>query len=113
LGPERAVFVVVDLQRGAIADAELPGDGGDHGGLGPARADPQPVLRRRRPATGPGPVERVTGIEPAWPAWKGGFFEQCFPWSALNQVEAVPSDCLSAALMAEARAASRSCSACW
>jgi hypothetical protein len=42
-------------------------------------------------------VERVTGIEPAWPAWKGGFFELRFPWSVPNQVEAVPSDCLSAA----------------
>jgi hypothetical protein len=42
---------------------------------------------------------------------EGGFSEQCFPWSTPDQVEAVPSDCLSTALMAAARAASRSCSA--
>jgi hypothetical protein len=58
-------------------------------------------------------LERVTGIEPAWPAWKGAFFEESFSFSAPNQVEVVPSDCLSAALMVAARAASRSCSACW
>jgi hypothetical protein len=42
-----------------------------------------------------GHVERVTGIEPAWPAWKAGDSQRHRRWSAPSQVDAVPSTCLS------------------
>ncbi len=45
-------------------------------------------------------VERVTGIEPAWPAWKGGFFKRCLRCSAASPTEVVSFDCLSAVPMA-------------
>ncbi len=39
-----------------------------------SRSADRPVHLQRR-------VKRVTGIEPAWPAWKGGFPSVCFGWS--------------------------------
>lgn len=41
-------------------------------------------------------MERVTGIEPAWPAWKAGDSELCLRWSGPDQADAVPSACLNA-----------------
>jgi hypothetical protein len=39
-------------------------------------------------------VERVTGIEPAWPAWKAGVPKVPIRWSQGSWPYAVPSVCL-------------------
>jgi len=39
-------------------------------------------------------VERVTGIEPAWPAWKAGDSAWCPCWPGAQPTALVPFSCL-------------------